>query len=66
MLLYKMDTEMDEYNNYLLKENKSITIKDYITVDFTYLYKVKFFDIYKLFVKLTITVRKLYIYLVML
>ena len=24
------------------------------TVDFTYLYKVKFFDIYKLFVKLTV------------
>ena len=27
------------------------------TVDFTYLYKVKFFDIYKLFVKLTVTVK---------
>ena len=28
------------------------------TVDFTYLYKVKFFDIYKLFVKLTV-IRKI-------
>ena len=26
------------------------------TVDFTYLYKVKFFDIYKLFVKLTVKI----------
>jgi len=27
------------------------------TVDFTYLYKVKFFDIYKLFVKLTVNIK---------
>ena len=34
------------------------------TVDFTYLYKVKFFDIYKLFVKLTvIKIKKVYIYI---
>jgi len=31
------------------------------TVDFTYLYKVKFFDIYKLFVKSTVTVISTYI-----
>ena len=43
------------------KSNVIIPPSGTFTVDITYLYKVKFFDIYKLFVKLTVTVNYLYI-----